>query len=82
MARRLLEDYELLTLVAARRGRKAAEALGRRLARSGWQITEDGATWAEVHGALLDAAAPDALPAGHSTGGGVPGGTRTESPSR
>ena len=77
-----LEDYELLTLVAARRGRKAAEALGRRLARSGWEITEDGATWAEVHGALLDAAAPDAQPTGHSTGGAAPGGTPTESPSR
>ena len=77
-----LEDYELLTLVAARRGRKAAEALGRRLAGSGWEITEDGATWAEVHGALLDAASPDAPPGRHSTGGVVPGGTRTESPSR
>ena len=77
-----LEDYELLTLVAARRGRPAAEALGRRLARSGWDITEDGATWTEVHGALLDAAAPDAPPAGHSTRGAPPDGTRTESPSR
>ena len=79
-----LEDYELLTLVAARRGRAAAEALGRRLARSGWDITEDGATWTEVHGALLDAAAPDATPGGRSTRGGPPppAGTRTESPSR
>ena len=78
-----LEDYELLTLVAARRGRPAAEALGRRVAKSGWEITEDRATWTEVHGALLDAAAPDASPAGRSTrGGGPPGGTRTESPSR
>ena len=77
-----LEDYELLSLVAARRGRPAAEALGRRLARSGWEITEDGATWTEVHGALLDAAAPDASPAGHSTRGAAPDGTRTESPSR
>ena len=77
-----LEDYELLTLVAARRGRAAAEALGRRLARSGWEITEDGATWTEVHGALLDAAAPDAPPAGQSTRGAPPARTRTESPSR
>lgn len=51
-----LEDFELLTQVAARHGRAAAEALGRRLARSGWEITEDSATWTEVHGALLDAA--------------------------
>ena len=71
-----LEDYELLTLVAARRGRPAAEALGRRLARSGWDITEDGATWTAVHGALLDAAAPDASPAGRPARGG---GTRAES---
>ena len=77
-----LEDHELLTLVAARRGRAVAEALGRRLARSGWEITEDGATWTEVHGALLDAAAPDAPAAGHSTRGAPPEGTRTESRSR
>jgi hypothetical protein len=77
-----LEDYELLTLVAARRGRAAAEALGRRLARNGWDITEDGGTWSEVHGALLDAAAPDAPAAGQSTRGAPPEGTRTESRSR
>jgi hypothetical protein len=77
-----LEDYELLTLVAARRGRAAAEALGRRLARSGWEITEDRATWADVHGALLDAAAADTPPGGRSTRGAPPGGTRAESPSR
>jgi len=77
-----LEDYELLTLVAARRGRAAAEALGRRLARSGWEITEDGQTWTEVHGALLDAAAPDAPPGGHPAGGAGPAGTRTESRAR
>jgi hypothetical protein len=77
-----LEDYELLTLVAARRGRAAAEALGRRLARNGWDITEDGATWTEVHGALLDAAAPDTPAAGQSTRGAPPEGTRTESRSR
>ncbi len=77
-----LEDYELLTLVAARRGRPVAEALGRRLARSGWEITEDRATWTDVHGALLDAAAADASPGGRSTGGAPPGGTREESPSR
>lgn len=81
-ARDGLEDYELLTLVAARRGRSAAEALGRRLARSGWDITEDRATWAEVHGALLDAAAPDAPASERSTRGGPPPGTRTESPAR
>jgi hypothetical protein len=77
-----LEDHALLTLVAARRGRPAAEALGRRLARSGWEITEDHGTWADVHGALLDAAAPEAAPGGHSTRGAPPDGTRTESPSR
>ena len=77
-----LEDYELLTLVAARRGRTVAEALGRRLARSGWDITEDRETWTEVHRALLDAAAPDAPPSGRSTRGGPPPGTRTESPAR
>ena len=77
-----LEDYELLTLVAARRGRAAAEALGRRLARNGWDITEDGATWTEVHGALLDAAAPGAPAAGQSTRGAPTEGTRTESRSR
>jgi hypothetical protein len=77
-----LEDHALLTLVAARRGRTAAEALGRRLARSGWEITEDSATWTEVHGALLDAASPDATPTGRSTRGAPSDGTRTESPSR
>ena len=77
-----LEDYELLTLVAARRGRPAAEALGRRLARSGWEITEDGATWTAVHGALLDLAAPDASPARSPARSEVPSGTRTESGSR
>ena len=77
-----LEDYELLTLVAARRGRPAAEALGRRLARSGWEITEDGATWTAVHGALLDLAAPDAPPGRHPTRGNAPARTRTESRAR
>ncbi len=77
-----LEDHALLTLVAARRGRGAAEAFGRRLARSGWEITDDPATWTEVHGALLDAAAPDASPAGRSTRGAPGDGTPTESPSR
>jgi hypothetical protein len=77
-----LEDYELLTLVAARRGRAAAEALGRRLARSGWDITEDGATWTAVHGALLDAAAADASPARRPARSIPPAGTRTESPAR
>jgi hypothetical protein len=77
-----LEDHALLTLVAARRGRTAAEALGRRLARSGWEITEDSATWTEVHGALLDAASPDATPSGRSTRGAPSDGTPTESPSR
>lgn len=77
-----LEDFELLTLVAARRGRPAAEALGRRLARSGWDITEDLATWTAVHGALLDAAAPDASPGSlPARSDGVPG-TRAESPPR
>jgi hypothetical protein len=51
-----LQDYELLRLVEARAGREAAEALARRLARSGWDITPDPEVWAEVHGALLDAA--------------------------
>ena len=77
-----LEDYELLTLVAARRGRATAEALGRRLAKSGWDITEDLPTWAEVHGALLDAAAPDAPPGERPTRKGRPGRPRTESPAR
>ena len=77
-----LQDYELLTLVAARRGRAAAEALGRRLARSGWEITEDLPTWTEVHGALLDAAAPDATPAGRPARGDAGTGARTESRAR
>ncbi len=77
-----LEDYELLTLVAARRGRAAAEALGRRLARSGWEITEDGATWTEVHDALLDLAASDAPPGNRPARDGAPAGTRTESRAR
>ena len=77
-----LEDFELLSLVAARRGRSAAEGLGRRLARSGWDITEDGATWTAVHGALLDLAAPDASPARRPTRSEAPPGTRTESPAR
>jgi hypothetical protein len=72
----------LLTLVAARRGRAAAEALGRRLARSGWEITEDLPTWAEVHGAPLDAAAPDASPARHPTRDTAPGRPRAESRAR
>jgi len=77
-----LEDFELLTLVAARRGRPAAEALGRRLARSGWDITEDLPTWTEVHGALLDAAAPDATPGGRPARGDAGPGARTESRAR
>jgi len=77
-----LEDYELLTLVTARRGRAAAEALGRRLARSGWDITEDGATWTAVHGVLLDLAAPDASPGKRPTGTAAPTGTATESRAR
>jgi hypothetical protein len=77
-----LEDFELLTLVAARRGRAAAEALGRRLARSGWEITEDLGTWTEVHGALLDAAASDAPPGGRPAGGEGEAGTPTESGAR
>jgi hypothetical protein len=56
-----LEDFELLRLVQARAGRSTAEALARRLARSGWDITPDPAVWSAVHGALLDAAgSPDA----------------------
>jgi hypothetical protein len=51
-----LEDFELLRLVQARAGRSTAEALARRLARSGWDITPDPAVWSAVHGALLDAA--------------------------
>ncbi|MGZ3445022.1 MAG: DUF4091 domain-containing protein [Myxococcaceae bacterium] len=74
-----LEDFELLTLVAARRGRAAAETLGRRLARSGWDITEQGDTWTAVHGALLDAAAPDASPARRPARSDADPGARTES---
>jgi len=51
-----LEDFELLRLVEARSGRSTAEALARRLARSGWDITPDPAVWSAAHGALLDAA--------------------------
>ena len=53
-----IEDYELLTLLAAQAGREAAEGLSARLVRSASDYSSDSQEFAVVRRALLQALAP------------------------